>query len=205
MKYLLMLLIVFLTACQSESAAENTAENAVESAAENPSEQAEAVAVVPVPKQAAPGSLPVSPGSPVLPDSTHPVDVTIEGKALGLATVDWTGSKANIMANRISLVLREQGNALKLDLEVKDSGILDRGSATYTLPLPKKDGVSVSLRLVDTGRPGLAVNQRIQFSEGSIEIKAVSANSLQMVFKGAGHAQMDSKQFPIEGSVNITF
>jgi len=173
MKYLLLLLVVFLTACQSESAAEN------------PAEQAEAAALA--------------------PDSSNSVTVSIEGKALSLTTIDWTGSKAKITADAISLALSGKGNPLKLDLEVLETGILAKGSATYVLPLAKKGEASVDLSVIDSTRPGIAMQQRILFSEGSIEIKAVTANSLQMVFKGTGHALMDQKKFPIEGSVNIRF
>ncbi len=191
MKYLLMLLVVFLTACQSE--------NAAETAAENPSEQAEKAALAPASSTSSPDLNTVS------PDSNNAVAVSIEGKALGLATIDWTGSTAKITADGISLALAEKGNPLKLNLEVLQTGILAKGSGIYTLPLAKKDEASVDLSFIDSTRPGIAMKQRVLFSEGSIEIKSVTANSLQMVFKGTGHALMDQKKFPIEGSVNITF
>ena len=193
MKYLLMLLVVFLTACQSENSTEN------------PSEQAEKAALAPD-SNAAPASSTVSPdSSTVSPDSSDSVAVSIEGKALSLATIDWTDSKAKITADAISLALSEKDNPLKLDLEVLEAGILAKGTATYVLPLAKKDEASVDLSFIDSTRPGIAMKQRVLFSEGSIEIKSVTANSLQMVFKGTGHALMDQKKFPIEGSVNITF
>ena len=193
MKYLLMLLVVFLTACQSESSTEN------------PSEQAEKAALAPG-SSAAPASGTTSPDSNIASlDSNNAVAVSIEGKALGLATVDWTGSKAKITADGISLALSEKGNPLKLNLEVLEAGILAKGSATYTLPLAKKGEAAVDLSFIDSTRPGIAMKQRVLFSEGSIEIKSVTANSLQMVFKGTGHALMDQKKFPIVGSVNVTF
>jgi hypothetical protein len=170
MKYFLILIVVFLTACQSESSTEN------------PAEQAEAAAV-----------------------STNSVAVNIEGKALNLATIDWTGSKAKISADAISLALSEKDNPLKLNLEVTDADILARGSASYVLPLANKGDVSIDLSFIDSTRQGLAIKQRVLFSDGSVEIKSVTANSLQMEFKGTGHALMDKKKFPIEGSVNITF
>jgi hypothetical protein len=180
MKYLLMLLVVFLTACQSENSTEN------------PSEQAEKAALAPA-------------SSAVSPDSSNSVTVSIEGKALSLATIDWTDSKAKITEDAISLALSEKDNPLKLNLEVTDAGILARGSASYVLPLANKGDVSIDLSFVDSTRPGISMKQRVQFSEGSIEIKSVTANSLQMEFKGTGHALMDQKKFPIEGSVNVTF
>jgi hypothetical protein len=170
MKYLLMILFVFLTACQSETPAEN------------PSEETGAAAV-----------------------STDAVAVTIEGKVLGIASISGTGRKAKVTADRISLALAEKDNPLKLNLEVMDAGILARGSASYVLPLADKGDVSIDLSFIDSSRRGLSMKQRVQFSEGSIEIRSVTANSLQMVFKGTGHALMDQKKFPIEGSVNITF
>jgi len=184
MKYLLILLVVFLTACQQE--------NAAESSAENPAEQAEAAALAPNPPT-------------VSPSPSNSVAVSIEGKVLSLANIDWAGNKAKITADAISLALSEKGNPLKLNLEVLEAGILARGSASYTLPLAKKGEVTVDLSLIDSTRPGLAMKQRVLFSEGTIEIKVVTANSLQMVFKGTGHALMDQKKFPMEGSVNITF
>jgi hypothetical protein len=168
MKYLLMILFVFLTACQSETPAEN------------PSEQTGAAAV-----------------------STDAV--AVEGKVLGIASLSGTGRKAKVTADRISLALAEKDNPLKLNLEVMDAGILARGSASYVLPLADKGDVSIDLSFIDSSRRGLSMKQRVQFSEGSIEIRSVTANSLQMVFKGTGHALMDQKKFPIEGSVNITF
>jgi hypothetical protein len=173
MKYVLLLIVIFLTACQSENAAEN------------PSEQAEKAALA--------------------PDSNNPVVVSIEGKALSLANISGTGRKAKVTADRISLALAEKDNPLKLNLEVMDAGILARGSASYVLPLADKGDVSIDLSFIDSSRRGLSMKQRVQFSEGSIEIRSVTANSLQMVFKGTGHALMDQKKFPIEGSVNITF
>jgi hypothetical protein len=169
MKYFLILIVVLLAACQSESSAEN------------PPEQVEAAAL-----------------------PTSPVAVNIEGTALNLANIDWTGSKAKITADAISLSLSQKDQPLELGLELTDAGILARGSASYVLPLANAD-VSVDLNFSDSTRPGLAVNQRMRFSEGSIEIKSVTANSLQMVFKGTGHALMDKKKIPIEGSVDITF
>jgi len=175
MKYLLFLIVVFLTACQSDTGAENPSEqsnNAVASGSAN---------------------------------STPAVAVTLEGKTMALDAIDWAGSKAKISANAISLGLQQKGNPLKLELEIADAGLLERGSTSFTLPLTKKGDLSVDLSLIDSSRPGIAMKQRVLFSEGTIEIKAVTTNSLQMVFKGTGHALMDSKKFPIEGSVNITF
>lgn len=170
MKYLLILVFLFLTACDSDSSPQIAADAAAAAGATG-----EAVAV------------------------------TIEGKPLGLESIDWAGSKSRVTQDSISVDLSAKDSPLKLSLEVLDDGILADGSATYMLPLVNKDGMSVDLSLIDSTRPGLAMKQRVLFTEGSIEIKSVTANSLAMVFDGSGHALMDNKKFPIKGSVNITF
>jgi hypothetical protein len=175
MKYLLILLSVFLASCNSQSSPENDSG--------------------------------LTGGAAVESDSSHSatVTVTIDGKVLGFNGIDPGGSKTKITPDAISLALTQKDNPLKLDLEVMDTGILAKGSASYVLPLAKKDGKTVDLSLIDSTRPGLAMKQRVLFTEGSIDIKEVTEHSVQVAFKGSGHALMDQKKFPIEGSVNITF
>ena len=79
------------------------------------------------------------------------------------------------------------------------------GTVVYTLPQDNAEKIRIDLNFFNHERPGLAMNQRILFSEGTVEIKEVGPNHLQMSFNGKGHPMMDRKSFPIEGSVDFSY
>jgi hypothetical protein len=169
MKKLLILLLLFLTACQGESTPEQ--------------EQT---------------------GADAGKASTL-VRVTMEGETLELNDINWTESTFDLDGDKVNINLLLEGEPLQLQLNLSDSSILETGAAVYTLPATKDEGVTIDLSVVNRNRKGIAMNQRIRFSEGTVEIKQLTPNRLQMEFKGKGHPLMERSTFPVEGTVDISF
>lgn len=130
----------------------------------------------------------------------------MDGETHELNAIDWAQSKTWVDSAEIIFALREDGNPIRLNFNLTDAGILKKGSAVYVLPDANLAGeVRVSLSFLDTARAGLAMQQRILFSEGTVEVTKLTANRLQMTFNGKGHILMEKNLIPIEGTVDIAF
>ena len=177
MKKLLILLVLLTAACQSEQAPE-------------PASGANATPAT--------GTTPAG-------QSGGSAQVTMEGKSHQLNDIDWKKSKVEFNGPDIVVNLVQDGSPLEINFALYDSNSLKSGSGTFTLPAEEKEDVNISLNFKDRSRRGIAVNQRVHFSEGTIEVQQVNEHSLKFSFKGQGHPAMDKKPFPIEGSVDLSF
>jgi hypothetical protein len=137
--------------------------------------------------------------------SKNSVALTMEGKTHKLNNIDWTKSEATVNAGKALFQLEQNGSPIQLKFNVTDAALLEKGSATYVVPVAKSSGVTVGLNFLDSSRRGIAMNQRILFSAGTVEVQMLNDHNLKMTFKGDGHPMTDSKTFPIEGSVDIAF
>ena len=138
-------------------------------------------------------------------NSKNTVVITMEGKTHELTDIDRENSKAESGDGEVALELVQSGNPVELSFNLRDPGIRDTGAAEYVLPDANQGDVRIGLNFKDGSRRGIAMNQRIMFTTGTIRIQQLTDHSLKMTFEGTGHPMVDQKSFPIEGSVDIAF
>jgi hypothetical protein len=94
----------------------------------------------------------------------------------------------------------------KLNLNLNNTDIINKGSATYTIPEANAEHTTVDLNFYNAKREGKSANRRIVFRKGTIHIKKLTKNTLQMTFDGVGGGMLDfDNNFPITGQVNVTY
>ncbi len=186
MKNLLIFLCIFTASCQAEHTSDQ-GEPAVENNAASPVVNA---AVEP---------------DAVSPAASAALMITWEGNTHELHNINWAKSNVTFGKEEINVYLMEDNKPVEMNLRLTDIGILEKGSVVYELPADNKDNILIDLNFFNSSRKSIAVQQRILFTEGTINIKEITRNSLKMEFKGSGHPLMAKERIPLEGTVNITF
>lgn len=98
-------------------------------------------------------------------------------------------------------------NPVRLNFNLHNTGILEKGSATYNIPETKPDtGELVELDFWDHKHKGDAVHSRVIFKKGEIQITQLTKNKLVMSFSGEGNGTLSrTANFPVSGKVNISY
>ncbi len=143
--------------------------------------------------------------SAVPPISSVAVVVAMEGNSHELHNLNWTKSFVHFSGGEINTYLTEDDNPVEMNLRLTDMGILKNGAVVYELPADNKDNILIDLNFINHSRKSLAVQQRILFTEGTIDIKEITRHSLKLAFKGSGHPLMSKERIPMEGTANISF
>lgn len=133
------------------------------------------------------------------------VTVNMEGQDFELNTIDPINSKIELGAGSATVLLMQDDYPVQVNLNITDPEMLAAGQGVYSLPEDNAEKIKVDLNFFNTSRKGLSMNQRVVFKEGTINIQKLGPNRLKFTFSGKGHPLMDSKQFPIEGSVDVSF
>jgi len=141
----------------------------------------------------------------VPPISSVAVVVTMEGSTHELHNLNWSKSFVHFSQGEINAYLMEDDNPVEMNLRLTDMGILKNGAVVYELPANNKDGIVIDLNFFNRSRESLVVQQRILFTEGTIDIKEITRHSLKLAFKGSGHPLMSKQRIPMEGTANISF
>ncbi|PKA84471.1 hypothetical protein ATE92_2661 [Ulvibacter sp. MAR_2010_11] len=139
--------------------------------------------------------------------SNAAIQVTLEDK---LYTMQQSNIEPNIKRifkkDSILLEFWEDGNPLKLNLNLTNTDILENGAATYTIPDINHPRVKVDLNFFNAERDVTSINKRIIFRKGIINITKISESNLEMTFEGEGSGALEyGKNFPISGEVFITY
>ena len=143
--------------------------------------------------------------SAVPPISSVAVVVAMEGNSHELHNLNWTKSFVHFSRGEINAYLTEDDNPVEMNLRLTDMGILKNGAVVYELPTDNKSNILIDLNFFNRSRKSLAVQQRILFTEGTIDIKEITRHSLKLAFKGSGHPLMSKERIPMEGTANISF
>jgi len=142
---------------------------------------------------------------PAAAAATNSVQVNMEGKNHVLSEIDWSKSRAGLEGGKLDVYLEQAENPLTITFSLDDPGLAGHTSAVYELPAANQDGVALALNFFDSSRHGLAMQQRIVFSSGTVEVLHVSEGRLQMQFNGIGHPVVSKETFPVEGSIDISY
>jgi hypothetical protein len=131
------------------------------------------------------------------------VVVAMEGETLTVPKVDWRVSTIENVEGERRYMLMADGSPLTLNLNVKDGAIPASFPATFTVPADNNPNIRIDLNFFNTERDSKRMQKRIIFSEGTIEVRAMSDTALDISFNGRGHPLMKNKEmFAIEGSAN---
>lgn len=132
------------------------------------------------------------------------VVVEMEGEVLIIPAVDWLVSKVEDVDGERRYLLAAQDLPLTLNLNVKLDAIPTSFPAVFTFPDDNNPNIKIDLNFFNQGRDSKQMQKRIVFSKGTIEIRAMSENALDISFEGSGHPLTRSDMFPIAGSANVS-
>tara|TARA_R110002073_G_scaffold279026_1_gene442925 strand:- start:180941 stop:181462 length:522 start_codon:yes stop_codon:yes gene_type:complete len=134
------------------------------------------------------------------------VQVRMEGKTHMLQQKDLNPIKGIFENDTLQFVFYTNDNPFQLNLNLNNTDLINKGSATYNIPEANAMKTKVDLNFFNTERAGKRMNRRIIFRKGTVTIKQLTKNNLQMTFEGEGGGMMDSgNNFPISGKVNVSY
>jgi|GEM_PF-6736744 len=138
--------------------------------------------------------------------SDYAVEVHMEGDVFRIAQKNLVALKKKVFTNdTIRLVLWEDGNPFQVNINFTHADILQKGSATFTIPEVNDPRTKVELNFFNADRDtDQKMNKRILFRKGTITVKQLTAQQLQMSFKGEGAGMMErTENFAISGELNV--
>lgn len=132
--------------------------------------------------------------------------LTMEGKTYTMEQKDLVPQKLKFETDSLLYAFYTNDSPVSLNFNLFNTGILENGNVVYTIPEANSGKVKVDLNFFDKKRDASRINKRIIFRKGSIHIKQLTKNSLQMDFKGEGSGMTErSATFPISGSINVSY
>ncbi|MCB2077222.1 MAG: hypothetical protein KDE55_05930 [Novosphingobium sp.] len=137
-------------------------------------------------------------------DAQGEVSVTMEGQTLVVPKVDWQVSTVEEVDGERRYMLMAQDKPLTLNLNVRLDAIPAALPATFTLPDANNPEVTIDLNFFNQDRDSKRMQKRIIFSQGTIDVRAMGADTLEISFEGQGHPLMKSDSFPIQGTVSVS-
>lgn len=132
------------------------------------------------------------------------VVVEMEGKVLIIPAVDWQVSTVEDIDGERRYLLTAQDMPLTLNLNVKLDAIPTSFPAAFTFPDVNNPNIKADLNFFNQDRDSKQMQKRIIFSKGTINIRAMSENALDISFDGSGHPLTRSDMFPIKGSAKVS-
>jgi hypothetical protein len=141
-------------------------------------------------------------------NSSAAVQIILDGKPYEIKYDELRKDMVTFVNDTIQFVLWNEDYPVRLNFNLHNTGILEKGAANYTIPVAYSlsTGVIVDLNFYDSQREGKARNRRVVFKKGEIQIIQLTKNKLEMSFAGEGNGLMEtSPDFPISGKVNIAY
>jgi hypothetical protein len=141
-------------------------------------------------------------------NSSAAVQIILDGKLYEIKNDELRKDMVTFVSDTIQFVLWNEDYPVRLNFNLHNTGILEKGAAIYTIPVAYSlsSGVIVDLNFYDKQREGKARNKRVVFKKGEIQITQLTKNKLEMSFAGEGNGLMETTpDFPISGKVNITY
>jgi len=134
------------------------------------------------------------------------VEVSMENKVFHIEQEDLLPVKRTFANDSILLLFRADGNPFQLNLNLTHTNILDDQSAEYSIPDANAGKIKVDLNFFNADRDVKRTNKRIVFKKGTISIKKLTANKLEMTFTGEGSGMIERDgNFPISGKINASY
>jgi hypothetical protein len=139
-------------------------------------------------------------------NSNAAVAVTMEGMTHTLLLKELNPVKTTFVNDTLQFLFYTNENPFKLNFNLHNTDIIQKGSATYTIPDVNARKVKVDLNFFNSDRNVKRTNKRIIFRKGTIRITKITEHELHMTFEGEGSGMLEyGKNFPISGKVNIRF
>jgi len=136
--------------------------------------------------------------------SASNVTVKMEGAVLTIPEADWQVSKIETVDGELRYELSGQESPLTLNLNVRQDALPTRFPAAFTVPDDNIPAIKIDLNFFNRDRDSQAMRKRIIFSEGTINVRAMGPNTLDISFSGSGHPLMASNEiFSIEGRASV--
>ncbi|RPD96625.1 hypothetical protein EGM88_09690 [Aureibaculum marinum] len=134
------------------------------------------------------------------------IQVTMEGKTHSILQKNIVPTNVQFKSDTLQFLFYAEENPFQLNLNLTSTDIVDKGKAIYTIPEINTPRIKVDLNFFNGEREGKKMNRRIIFRKGTINIKELTKNKLEMTFEGEGGGMMDRKNsFPISGKVNVSY
>ena len=134
------------------------------------------------------------------------VEVKLEGELFKIKQENLQPTIKKVFhKDSIFLEFWEDGNPIKLNLNLTNTTVLESGSASFKIPEDNSPRIKVDLNFFNSDRDTKSMNKRIIFRKGTIEIIELTSNRLVMRFDGEGSGITERNNFPISGKVNVAY
>lgn len=141
-------------------------------------------------------------------DKDIAIQVTMEGKTHTILQKDVQWKAVDFEKDTLELMFRAKDNPFELNLNTYSKDVVNNENATYSLSGKDNYKSAIGLNFLNAEREGRKIDRRIVFNKGTITIKNLSKNQLQMTFEGEAGPMMDFKNknsFPVSGKVDINY
>ncbi len=134
------------------------------------------------------------------------VEVTMENQVFHIEQENLLPIKQTFANDSILLLFRAEGNPFQLNLNLTHTDVLDNQSGEYSIPDVNAGKIKVDLNFFNADRDVKRTNKRIVFKKGTIVIKKLTENKLEMTFTGEGSGMIERDgNFPISGKINASY
>lgn len=134
------------------------------------------------------------------------VEVSMENQVFHIEQENLLPVKRTFTKDSILLLFRADENPFQLNLNLTNTNILDAQSAEYSIPDVNAGKIKVDLNFFNADRDVKRTNKRIVFKKGTIKIKKLTENNLEMTFTGEGSGMTErGGDFPISGKINVSY
>ncbi len=135
----------------------------------------------------------------------YAVEVAMENQVFRIQQKELLPVKTRVTKDSILLLFRADKNPFQLNLNLIHTDILSKQKTTYSIPEANASKTKVDLNFFNRDRDVSRINKRIVFKKGTVEIKKLTRNKLEMTFKGEGSGITErGGNFPISGKINVT-
>ena len=118
---------------------------------------------------------------------TYAVEVTMENQTHTLDQKDINPVGVTFKNDTLQFVFYTNDAPFKLNLNLNNTDIINKGSATYTIPEANAEHTTVDLNFYNAKREGKSANRRIVFRKGTIHIKKLTKNSCLLINNNTVH------------------
>jgi len=134
------------------------------------------------------------------------VEVSMENQVFHIEQENLLPVKRTFAKDTILLLFRADENPFQLNLNLTNTNILDKQKAEYKVPDVNSGNIKVDLNFFNADRDVKRTNKRIVFKKGTIIIKKLTENNLEMTFTGEGNGMTErGGNFPISGKINVSY
>lgn len=136
----------------------------------------------------------------------HAVEVTMENQVFHIEQENLLPIKQTFTKDSILFLFREDENPFQLNLNLTNTNILDDQKAEYIVPGVNSGNIKVDLNFFNADRDASRINKRVVFKKGTVKIKKLTENNLEMTFTGEGSGMTErGGNFPISGKINVSY